>query len=64
MSHIEFAAKVQTFIANLQILSDAKRRKMLKKETQKTQNWIKTPKIIRLVNVCTITSFRGQKTKL
>ncbi len=62
MSHIEFAAKVQTFIANLQILSDAKRRKMLKKETQKTQNWIKTPKIIRLVNVCTITSFRGQKT--
>ena len=38
MSHIEFAAKVQTFIANLQILSDAKRRKMLKKETQKTQN--------------------------
>ena len=64
MSHIEFAAKVQTFIANLQILSDAKRRKMLKKETQKTQNWIKTPKIIRLVNVCTITSFRGKKTKL
>ena len=62
MSHIEFAAKVQTFIANLQILSDAKRRKMLKKETQETQNWIKTPKIIRLVNVCTITSFRGQKT--
>ena len=62
MSHIEFAAKVQTFIANLQILSDAKRRKMLKKETQRTQNWIKTPKIIRLVNVCTITSFRGQKT--
>ena len=62
MSHIEFAAKVQTFIANLQILSDAKRRKMLKKETQKTQKWIKTPKIIRLVNVCTITSFRGQKT--
>ena len=62
MSHIEFAAKVQTFIANLQILSDAKRRKMLKKETQKTQNWIKTPKIIRLVNVFTITSFRGQKT--
>ena len=62
MSHIEFAAKVQTFIANLQNLSDAKRRKMLKKETQKTQNWIKTPKIIRLVNVCTITSFRGQKT--
>ena len=62
MSHIEFAAKVQTFIANLQILSDAKRRKMLKKETQKTQNWIKTPKIIRLVNVCTITSFKGQKT--
>lgn len=38
MSHIEFAAKAQTFIANLQILSDAKRRKMLKKETQKTQN--------------------------
>lgn len=38
MSHIEFAAKVQTFIANLQNLSDAKRRKMLKKETQKTQN--------------------------
>ena len=38
MSHIEFAAKVQAFIANLQNLSDAKRRKMLKKETQKTQN--------------------------
>ena len=62
MSHIEFAAKVQTFIANLQISHDAKRRKMVKKETQKTQNWIKTPKIIRLVNVCTITSFKGQKT--
>lgn len=33
MSHIEFAAKVQTFIANLQILSDAKRRKMIEKST-------------------------------
>ena len=28
MSHIEFAAKVQTFIANLQILSDAKDAKL------------------------------------
>ena len=35
MSNIEFAAKIQAFIANLQILYDAKRRKMLKKETQK-----------------------------
>ena len=38
MSNIEFAAKIQAFIANLQISHDAKRRKMVKKETQKTQN--------------------------
>ncbi len=35
MSHIEFAAKVQTFIANLQNLSDAKRRKKTQNDRKK-----------------------------
>ena len=35
MSNIEFAAKIQAFIANLQISHDAKRRKMVKKRRKR-----------------------------